>query len=216
MAVPPHRPTSQFYTCAIRLFRATGADGYRMYRYNTDEGQQPAMTTTPIEQPDDSGVPCWFHEFALANAAQHAELADRIAQAEQRSIDRIGQAEQHNMDRTAQAEQRGIDRTAQAEQRGIDRTAQAEQQGMTVRRKPNSGASTASRGSRRGSWPSSNGLPGWRPASSAGWWEVRLEWSGCSRQWLPLPPLPGPSGARSKADLSPYQLCLRYALKSDD
>ena len=130
MAVPPLRPTSQFYTCAIRLFRATGADGYRMYRYNTDEGQKPAMTTTPIEQPDDSGVPRWFYEFALANAAQHAELADRIAQAEQRSIDRIGQAEQHNMDRTAQAEQRGIDRTAQAEQRGIDRTAQAEQQGI--------------------------------------------------------------------------------------
>ena len=127
MAVPPLRPTSQFYTCAIRLFRATGADGYRVYRYNTDEGQKPAMTTTPIEQPDDSGVPRWFHEFALANAAQHAELADRIAQAEQRSIDRIGQAEQHSIDRIGQAEQHNMDRTAQAEQRGIDRITRVEE-----------------------------------------------------------------------------------------
>lgn len=43
----------------------------------------PAMTTTPIEQPaDDSSIPRWFHEFALANAAQHAALADRIGQVE--------------------------------------------------------------------------------------------------------------------------------------
>ena len=183
MAVPPLRPTSQFYTCAIRLFRATGADGYRMYRYNTDEGQKPAMTTTPIEQPDDSGVPRWFHEFALANAAQHAELADRIAQAEQRSIDRIGQAEQHNIG-TAQRKPNNGASTARRKPNNGASTARRKpnSRASTVRRKPNSGASTASRGSRRGSWPSSNELPGWRPASSAGWWEVRLEWLGCSRQ----------------------------------
>ena len=41
------------------------------------------MTTTPIEQPaGDASVPRWFHGFALANAAQHSALADRIGQVE--------------------------------------------------------------------------------------------------------------------------------------
>ena len=82
--------------------------------------EEPAMTTTSIEQPGDSSIPRWFHEFALANAAQHAELADRIAHAEQHGIDRIAQAERHNIDRTAQAEQRSIDRIARVDEKVVD------------------------------------------------------------------------------------------------
>ncbi len=40
------------------------------------------MTTTPSPYTDDPNVPRWFHEFALANAAQHAELRDYIASVE--------------------------------------------------------------------------------------------------------------------------------------
>ncbi len=41
------------------------------------------MSTTPTQYTaDDSSIPRWFHEFALANAAQHAALTDRVAQVE--------------------------------------------------------------------------------------------------------------------------------------
>ena len=43
-------------------------------------------TTPPEESIDDATIPRWFHEFALANAAQHAQLADRIAQVEKQAI----------------------------------------------------------------------------------------------------------------------------------
>ena len=45
------------------------------------------MATTPPEQSiGDATIPRWFHEFALANAAQHAQLADRIAQVEKHVV----------------------------------------------------------------------------------------------------------------------------------
>ena len=50
------------------------------------------MTTSPEQQaPEDDSIPRWFHEFVRDNAAQHADLADRIAQSELRTTEQIAQ-----------------------------------------------------------------------------------------------------------------------------
>ena len=76
------------------------------------------MTTLPEQQPlDDANIPRWFHEFVRDNAAQHADLADRIAQSELRTTDKIAQSELRMTEQMGQLRLEMAEKIAQSEQR---------------------------------------------------------------------------------------------------
>ena len=76
------------------------------------------MTTLPEQQPlDDANIPRWFHEFVRDNAAQHADLADRIAQSELRTTEKIAQSELRMTEQMGQLRLEMAEKIAQSEQR---------------------------------------------------------------------------------------------------
>ena len=76
------------------------------------------MTTLPEQQPpDDASIPRWFHEFVRDNAAQHADLADRIAQSELRTTEKIAQSELRMTEQMGQLRLEMAEKIAQSEQR---------------------------------------------------------------------------------------------------
>ena len=83
------------------------------------------MTTLPEQQPlDDANIPRWFHEFVRDNAAQHADLADRIAQSELRTTEKIAQSELRMTEQIAQSELRMTEQIAQSELHMTEQTGQ--------------------------------------------------------------------------------------------
>ena len=86
------------------------------------------MTTLPEQQPlDDANIPRWFHEFVRDNAAQHADLADRIAQSELRTTEKIAQSELRMTEQIAQSELRMTEQMGQLRLEMAEKIAQSEQ-----------------------------------------------------------------------------------------